>query len=81
MYARAVVHCIVQTYLIALKELSSGEADASTVCSILFETVTDYGLEIECVAVFGSDGASVMTGKHNGVAARLKQMHLCLFTV
>ena len=50
--------------LIALKELSSGEADASTICSLSLETVTDYGLEIKCIAVFGSDGASVMTGKH-----------------
>lgn len=46
-----------QTYLIALKKLSSGEADAPTctISSLLLETVTDYGLGIEYVAVFGSD--------------------------
>ena len=80
-YAKAVVHCSVQTYLIALKELSSGEADAPTICSLLLETVADYGLEIECVAAFGSDGASVMTGKHTGVAARLKQMQPSLVSI
>ena len=78
-YAKAVVQCTVQTHLIALKELPLGEGDASTICSSLMETLAECGLCIECVAAFGSDGASVMTGKRNGVAARLKQMKRHLF--
>ena len=80
-YAKAVVQCTVQTHLIALKELPLGEGDASTICSSLMETLAEYGLGIECVAAFGSDGASVMTGKRNGVAARLKQMKPSLVSV
>ena len=80
-YAKAVVQCTVQTHLIALKELPLGEGDASTICSSLMETLAEYGLGIECVAAFGSDGASVMMGKRNGVAARLKQMKPSLVSV
>ena len=43
--------------------------------------LVEYGLGIECVAAFGSDGASVMTGKRNGVAAKLKQMQPSLVSV
>ena len=46
-----------QTYLIALKELTTGEGDASTISSLLLETITEYGLGIECVAAFASDDA------------------------
>ena len=51
-YAKTVVHCSVQTYLITLKELTTGEGDASTISSLLLETITEYGLGIECVAAF-----------------------------
>ena len=68
-------------HLIVLKELPLGEGDASTICLSLMETLAEYGLGIECVAAFSSDGASVMTGKRNGVAARLKQMQPSLVSV
>ena len=48
-----------------LKELPLGEGDASTICLSLMETLAEYGLGIECVTAFGSDGASVITGKCN----------------
>ena len=43
---------------------------------IIFETLTmsmkEWGLDFDKCVGFGSDGASTMIGKQNGVAARLK---------
>ena len=37
----------------------------------------NLGLNLEELIGFGSDGASVMTGKDNMVAARFKQLEEC----
>ena len=59
-YAKAIVQCTVQTNLLPLTELPLGVGDASTICLSLMKTLAEYGLGIECVAAFGSDGASIM---------------------
>ena len=47
------------------------EADA--VYATLRRQLSGYGLDVSFTVGFGSDGASVMTGKHNGVGAKLKR--------
>ena len=47
------------------------EADA--VYATLRRQLSGYGLDVSFTVGFGFDGASVMTGKHNGVGAKLKR--------
>ena len=49
------------------------EADADAVYATLRRQLFGYGLDVSFIVGFGSDGASVMTGKHNGVGAKLKR--------
>ena len=44
-YAKAIVHCNVQTHLMCLKELPCGEADAAAVLSCIQEAISDCGLQ------------------------------------
>ena len=50
--------------------------DPKSTADVLFGRLEQYlmdnGLSLKSVVGFGSDGASVMTGKHNGVASKLK---------
>lgn len=55
----------------AIVPLKNGKADTITVALLKF--LEDVGLPINKMCVLGSDGAKVMVGKHNGVAAQLKQ--------
>lgn len=49
--------------------------------SVIKEVINDYGLpSFKCVG-FGSDGASVMVGRENGVAALMKQENLYLISI
>lgn len=61
---------VVTTYMV-MKTISNGSAATlyETLCSVLEE----FGVQRRKVMSFGSDGASVMTGRENGVAARLKK--------
>ncbi|WAR15708.1 ZN862-like protein [Mya arenaria] len=52
-----------------LEEFDSANAQAIT--QIIIKTLTDFELETSRLAFFVSDGASVMTGRKNGVAAKL----------
>ena len=51
--------------------------DVKSDAEVLFKHLTSYleakGLDISKCLGFGSDGASVMTGRHNGVATRVKK--------
>ena len=53
---------------------TSESADSETITRIITEELKACGLNIALVCGFGSDGASVMTGKHNGVGARLQKV-------
>ena len=41
---------------------------------MVFDFLTKNKLDISKLCAFGSDGASVMTGRENVVAARLKEL-------
>ena len=60
----------VKTSFVGICEVSAG--DASTITSALLQFVDDNGLSRAKITGFGSDGASVMLGKNNGVASRLR---------
>ena len=51
---------------------NSHSADANTICTALNQQLENNKLEKSKLSSFASDGASVMTGKNNGVAAKLR---------
>ena len=53
---------------------TSESADSETLTRIITEELKARGLNLALVCGFGSDGASVMTGKNNGVGARLQKV-------
>ena len=53
---------------------TSESADSETLTRIITEELKACGLNLSFVCGFGLDGASVMTGKHNGVGARLQKV-------
>ena len=61
---------VVTTYL-KMEHISDGTAATlyQTLCMVLEE----FGCNPKKVMGFGSDGAAVMTGRENGVAAKLKK--------
>ena len=67
------------THFLTITELPDGTAEA------IERTVTTYlehkGLSIAQMVGFGSDGAAVMTGWHNGVGVRLKHKQPILISV
>ena len=63
----------VQTKYLTLIKLAS--ADSSVVYNSLISYLRACDIDISTVYGFGSDGAAVMTGKHNGVANRLKEQN------
>ena len=52
-----------------MMDLFNGIAETIETSSVQF--LQDVGLSLSNVSSFGSDGASVMTGRQNGVATRL----------
>lgn len=66
-----------KTALLASSSLleNSSTADAKTISDALAAQVEDAGIDKRKLASFSSDGASVMTGKRNGVASRLRAGH------
>lgn len=55
-----------------LQNSTTGSPDAITIKDALVSQIETAGIEKAKLASFGSDGVSVMTGKRNGVAARLR---------
>ena len=47
--------------------------DAETIKQAIIDFITEIGLDMTKLSGFGSDGASVMIGKRNGVAAKLRE--------
>ncbi|CAB4037742.1 zinc finger 862-like, partial [Paramuricea clavata] len=60
---------------------NSQSADANTIWTVLNKQLEDSKLEKSKLASFASDGASVMTGKKNGVAAKLRSDNKPLINV
>ena len=52
----------------------SESADSETITNLITEELKASGLNLAFVCGFGSDGASDMTGKQNGVGARLQKV-------
>lgn len=59
---------MVTTYL-KMEAITNGTA--TTLYQALLDVLREYDIDIRRVMSFGSDGASVMVGKENGVAAKL----------
>ena len=53
-------------------------ANAEVITDHILDTLKECDLEVRNLKSFVSDGASVMTGEHNGVAARLKRVNKVL---
>ena len=53
-------------------------ANAEVITDHILDTLKECHLELRNLKSFVSDGASVMTGEHNGVAARLKRVYQVL---
>lgn len=60
-----------------LIEVSDGTAQG--IYDSLVDCITNHGIEMKNVVGFGSDNASVMMGRHNGVQAKLKEQIPNLF--
>ena len=72
-YAR-VVHkeFTVHSYFLANITITNVKSDAQVLFGIIEEYLVSQGLYLRKVYGFGSDGAAVMVGRHNGVATRVK---------
>ena len=53
--------------------IDNPKSDAGVLFGSLMDCLDRNGLDVKKCVGFGSDGASVMTGRHSGVAARVKQ--------
>jgi len=69
----------VATTFLKICELIDGTAN--TIESSLQEFTTDKSLPVSKMVGLGTDGASVMVGRHNGVAARFKQRQPLLTSI
>jgi len=62
--------CILDGTILGLRDLVDGRA--FTIEKSILDFLDDNELDISCMSSFGSDGASVMTGRSEGVATHLK---------
>ena len=60
---------------------SSDSANAATITKSVLDELSECGLSVDQLLGLCSDGASVMTGKRNGVAAKLKELNKSLVSV
>ena len=60
---------------------NSGLADAKTISDAIVAQVEAAGIDKRKLASFSTDGASAMTGKRNGVAARLRPVNKALINI
>ena len=65
----------VKTDFLAVNDIleSSTSANAETIKSVVVKQLSDCDLDINKLSGLSTDGASVMVGKENGVAAKLKR--------
>ena len=79
LYGRAVVKGELKTRFLKIIDLNDGKAP--TIVDAITTFLQSVGLSIDDLSSFGSDGASVMTGRHRGVAASLKAMNSHIISV
>lgn len=60
------------TYFLENITIDNPKSDAAVLFQAIEKCIGDKGLNINQVKGFGSDGASVMVGRHSGVATRVK---------
>ena len=60
-----------------LESSHNSSPDADAIFSCLVKLLQKHGLDLNELKGFGSDGASVMTGRHRGVAAKFKSLEEC----
>ena len=60
---------------------NSSSANAKTITDAIVAQVEDAGIDKRKLTSFSTDGASVMTGKRNGVAARLRADNKALINI
>lgn len=61
------------TYFIKNVTINDPKSDATVLFKYLKDTCTKDGLNMAKVVGFGSDGASVIVGKHSSVSTRVKK--------
>ena len=67
---------VAKTKFLATKSLDSPSgANAEVITGQILEVLKERDVEVRNLKSFVSDGASVMTGEHNGVAARLRRIN------
>ena len=79
LYGRTVVEGKLSTRFLKVVNLPDGKA--CTITQALITYFESVELSIDSLSSFGSDGASVMTGRHSGVAARLCAMNAQIIPV
>ena len=78
-YAHLLVDGVRKTRFLA--DVKLGDCDAVSIEGALEGVLEDYGLNYNSCFGFSSDGASVMTGHENGVAALIKRKNSYLISV
>ena len=79
LYGRTVVQGKLSTRFLKVVDLPDGKA--CTITHALLTYLQSVELSIDSLSSFGSDGASVMTGRRSGVAARLCELNIQIIPV
>ena len=69
-YARCIENGKIATNFLKICKLLNGTADTTKTALVAY--MEDKGLSVSKMIGLGTDGASLMTGVHNGVGARFK---------
>ncbi|CAC5377495.1 unnamed protein product [Mytilus coruscus] len=75
MYCQYFKDTEIQSDLLANIQITSATADASTIYSAMVSHLAEKGIDISRLIGIGTDGASVMTGKHNGVIKKFQDQN------
>ncbi|CAC5360855.1 unnamed protein product [Mytilus coruscus] len=65
----------IQSEFLTNFKIASATADSSTIYSAMVLHLTEKGIDISRLIGIGTDGASVMTGKHNGVIKKFQDQN------
>ncbi|XP_060589612.1 zinc finger protein 862-like [Ruditapes philippinarum] len=73
MYAQYVTLDGLEYCLLSNKQLTAGSGNADNIVEMVIDELKSKGLDISKMVGIGTDGASVMTGRKNGVVVKLKE--------
>ena len=79
LYGRCVMNGVLNCHLLGIRDLFNGTADA--IETSVLQYLQDVNLDISVVSSFDRDRASVMTGRREGVATRLKRLNNGIISV